>query len=103
MFLGNGNQDVNADGNPDLSFHCIFGSAEERFDAQMLFDPFEKQLDLPAAPIKFGNGESGQLKMVRQENKRLLFLVVIKSNATKFVGVVLEWIISDENAGLIAS
>jgi hypothetical protein len=36
------------DGNPNLRFDGILGGAEERLDAQMLFDPLEKQFNLPA-------------------------------------------------------
>jgi hypothetical protein len=31
-----------------LGFDGVFGFAEERLDAQVLFNPFEEQLDLPA-------------------------------------------------------
>jgi hypothetical protein len=36
-------QDVDRDGDPYLGFDGVFGGAEERFDPQVLFDPFEKQ------------------------------------------------------------
>src|SRR3989338_318045 len=37
----------------------------------MLLDPFEKQLDLPAATIKIGNALCRQVEMVGQEDQRL--------------------------------
>ncbi len=32
FLLDNRHQNVNADGNPDLSLHCVLGSAEKCFD-----------------------------------------------------------------------
>src|SRR6266699_2573470 len=33
---------MNRDGDPDLSLHIVLAGAVERFDAKVLFDPFEK-------------------------------------------------------------
>ena len=64
FLLDNRYQDVNADGNPDLSLHGILGRAEKRLDTQVLLDPFEKDFDSPAALVKPGDGQSGQGKVV---------------------------------------
>jgi len=37
-----GHQHINRDGDPDLSLHGVLAGAVERFDAKVLFDPFEK-------------------------------------------------------------
>jgi hypothetical protein len=37
-----GYQHINRDGDPDLSLHSVLAGAVERFDAKVLFDPFEK-------------------------------------------------------------
>jgi hypothetical protein len=47
LFLDDRYQQIDRDGNPDLSFHGVLGSAVERLDSKILFDPFEEQLDLP--------------------------------------------------------
>ena len=47
MLADNGDEHVNADGDPDLSFDGIVGGAEKPFDAQVLLDPFEEEFDLP--------------------------------------------------------
>ena len=52
FLLDNRYQNVNADGNPDLSLHCVFGRAEKCFDSQVLLDPLEKDFYLPAALVK---------------------------------------------------
>ena len=35
--------------------------------AEMLFDPFEEQFDLPAELVELGNGQSGRSKVVGEE------------------------------------
>ena len=50
-----------------MGFHCVLGGTKEGFDAQVLFDPFEEQFDLPAIPVEFGDGECGQGKVVGEE------------------------------------
>ena len=46
-FLDDGDEDVDGHGDPDLRLHCVLGCAEERLDAKVLFDPFEKQEGCP--------------------------------------------------------
>ena|SRR3989304_7602183 len=64
LLLDNRYQNVNADGNPDLSLHCVLGSAEKGFDSQILLDPFEKDFYLPATLVKPSDGQSWQCKIV---------------------------------------
>ena len=47
-FLDESHEDITRDGYPDLGLHRILGGAVKPVDAEMLLDPFEKQLDLPA-------------------------------------------------------
>ena len=54
-FFDDGNQHINADCNPDLRLHRDLACAQECLDMQVLLDPFEEQLRLPALPIEFGN------------------------------------------------
>jgi len=53
----NGYQDIYADGNPDLGLYGILGCTEEGLDAQVLFDPFEKQLHSPPSFEQKGNSK----------------------------------------------
>ena len=50
-FLGNGDQHVSADCDPDWHRGRVLVGAIKRLDAQVLLDPFEKQLDLPSLSI----------------------------------------------------
>ncbi len=52
----------------------MLGSSKKGFDPEMLFDPFEKQLHLPAAAIKIGNRDGRQNEVVGQEYKCFVVL-----------------------------
>src|SRR6516162_3671282 len=54
---------------------------------QVLFDPFEKQLDLPSTFVKFCNRQRRQREVVGQEHKPPVVLGVVEHDATKGVGV----------------
>ena len=49
--LDDGNEDVGGDGDPDLGLDRVLRSSKKDFDPQMLLDPFEEQLYLPAAAV----------------------------------------------------
>ena len=49
----------------------------------MLFDPFEKQFDLPALMIDRRDNRRGDLKIVREENKSLVDISGVKTDAAK--------------------
>jgi len=55
FFLDSRYENVNTDGNPDLSLHRVFGNAEKCFDTQILLDPFEENFYSPAAFVKSNN------------------------------------------------
>ena len=62
-----GDQHVRGDRSPYLRLDRVFGCSKERFDTQMLFDPFEEQLDLPALFVKCANSQRRKRHVVRQE------------------------------------
>lgn len=59
FFLKNRNKNVNAADNPDLSFYCVLSSAKECLDTMILYDPFEKDFNLPTAFVKLSNIHGG--------------------------------------------
>ena len=69
FFLDDGDQDVDSDGNPDLGLHTVGRRAEKSFDAQVLLDPFEEQLDLPTLTINRCDCKSRKKEIVGQEHK----------------------------------
>ena len=68
LFLDDGNQQVDRDGDPDLGFDGVLAGSEEDLDAQVLLDPFEEQFHLPLALIESANGGSGQSELVGEED-----------------------------------
>jgi hypothetical protein len=50
-----------------LTLHRILGDTKEGFDAQVLFDPFEKQLYLPTGAIQVGGCLGRESEVVGQK------------------------------------
>lgn len=48
-------QDVDADGDPELSLHRVIAGAIEVLDTKVLFDPLEEQFDSPPQLVELGN------------------------------------------------
>jgi len=62
--------------NPDLSEDGIPACPKEGFDLQVLLDPFEEKLDLPAVMINVADGFGDQVADVCEENVMLARLRV---------------------------
>ena len=93
-FLRNGNDEVGGYGNPDLRLHGVLAGAQERLDAQMLFDPFEEQLDLPAALVERADRQRRQCRVVGQEDQRLARLGILEFDAPQMLGVIANRVVS---------
>jgi len=61
-----GDEYVDRHRNPDLRLHRVLRNADKAFDAQVLLDPFEKQLDLPAIAIELGDRGGWEAEVVSQ-------------------------------------
>ena len=68
----------------------------------MLLYPFEEQLHLPAAPVKLGDGQRWQDKVVGQKYERLSSFRVFETDSPQRRIVVLERIETGEDNGLVA-
>ena len=66
-----GDEDVDGDGDPDLGLHGVGRSAIEGLDPQMLLDPFEEQLDLPATTVKLCDDIAGSVILLVRNTKAL--------------------------------
>jgi hypothetical protein len=81
-----------------LSLHGIGRSIQKRFDSQVLFNPLEKEFDLPAAFVKVGNGEEEIGKFyggispsaVSQNTRRLRSLLQGDPKLSREVGKLIE-------------
>ena len=96
-------QDVNAHGDPHLGFDCVGAVAEKVFDPQVLLDPFEEQLHLPAALVELGDGQRGKIEVIGQEHQDFAVLRVPVTHAPKAVWVVFDTFIESQPDDMIAS
>ena len=81
LLLDDDDQHVGGHGAPDLRLHRVLAGTQEAFDAQVLLDPLEEQLDLPAALVQGCNRQRRQRRVVGQEYQRLARLGVLEANA----------------------
>ena len=76
LLVKDGHHEVDGHCDPDLGLHCIGAGAEVMFDTQVAFDPLEEEFDLPTALVELGNGQSGDLQIVAEEDQMLGRLLV---------------------------
>ena len=76
LLVKDGHHEVNGHCNPDLGLHRIGARTEVVFDAQVAFDPFEEEFDLPSRLVELGYGERRDLQVVGEEDKMLGRLLV---------------------------
>ena len=100
-FLGNGDQHVSADCNPDLRLDRVLVGAIKRLDAQVLLDPFEEQFDLPALSIQVRYQLRFECEVVGQERDAFA-TVVLDDHASQCGGIVLAGIENCQYTSLIA-
>jgi hypothetical protein len=67
--IENGHHQVCADGDPDWGLHGIFAQAVEGFDAKVLLDPLEEELDLPAGFVDLRDHDGVDLEVVGDEDQ----------------------------------
>lgn len=67
----NGHHQVSADCDPDLGLHRVLARAAEGLDAQVLLDPFEEELDLPASLVELRHDCCFEIEVVGEEDQRL--------------------------------
>ena len=100
-FLRDGNQQVGRYGNPYLRLYRVLAGAKKHLDAQMLLDPLEEQLHLPALAIQIGDQLGLEGKVVGQKHQSLAG-VVLDHHPAHRRGVVLARQIGRQHTGLIA-
>lgn len=83
LLAHDGNQHINADGNPDLGLHRVFGVAVKAFDVEVLFDPFEEEFNSPAGTIELSDGECWQFEVVGDEDEFALMFSIVEANTAE--------------------
>ena len=87
FLFDDGHEHVDTDRDPHLSLHGVVGRAVESLDPQMLFDPLEEQLDLPAALVESRDRERRQREVVGQEHEPSFALHVVERDPPQRFGV----------------
>ena len=90
LFFHDCHEHIDTDGNPNLDLDRIVAEAVKVFDPQVLLDPFEEQLHLPAALIESGDGQGGKGEVVGQEDQTLAGVGIHIMDASEFVGVMAD-------------
>ena len=103
LLFQDGNQYINADGNPYLGFDCVGRGAVEGLYPKVLLDPFEKQFDLPAELVQTGNGPGRQVEVVGQKEELLLEFDIDVVNPSQEFGIKDRAFRAGQSNGLIAA
>jgi len=96
-----GDKQIDGDGRPDLGAHRVGRGAVKGFDAQMLFDPFEEQFDLPAVTIQLGDGQRRHGEVVGQEDQGFASDRIAVADASQRVGIIALGLQAGQHDGLV--
>ena len=102
LLFDNSDQHISGDGAPDLRLHRILAVADKPLDAQMLLDPLEEQLDLPAALVKCSNAQRRQGGIVGQKHQGLAGFRVFEADAPQLFRIVLRDVETIQRNALVA-
>ena len=80
---------IGTNGSPYLSFDGIDALPIERFDSQVLFDPFEEQFDLPTTLVIIGDLAGITMGYVGQQNNVLIILLVNQTHTSQRFRVIM--------------
>jgi hypothetical protein len=103
FLLEDGNEQVNADGNPDLSLDRVLGCSIEGLNAKILLDLFEKEFHAPTALVKLRNGQGQKGKVVGEEDKAFLGIRIQVTDAPKRLRIDFGSFGTFENDRLVAA
>ena len=99
--LDDGDEDIDGYGDPQLRLHGVLRGSIEPLDAQMLLDPLEEQLDLPAALVELANGHGRQVEVVGDEHQLLAGLAVVEADPAQVLGIETAGLDAVERDGLV--
>lgn len=98
-----GHHEVNAQGDPDLGAHGVLCGAEESFNSEVLFDPFEEQFDLPTAFVYGCDRQGGQFEVIGEKDQPLDGFRIDMADTPKRFGIIMFSLPSAQADGLVAS
>ena len=102
FFPNDSDQCIDRHRDPDLRLDRIFRGTEKLLDTKMLLDPFEEQLDLPAAFVKSADGFWRQDHLIGEEDERLAGFRVAEADPAQMRGVILFGIEAIQRNRLVA-
>jgi len=86
---------------PHLRENGVLARAQERPDLQMLLDPLEEELDMPAMSVDICNGFCGELRIVREELVDNIMFHIAVGHESQIFWIVLDGIRQDEGDAFI--
>jgi len=99
-FLCDGDQVIGGYGNPYLRLDGVLAGAKEHLDSQVLLDPLEEQLHLPALVVQVGNQLRLHGEIIGQQRQAFCLFVFGRHTAQR-CGVVLVGMIGPQQVRLI--
>ena len=78
---------VYSDDDPDLYFDCVFVMTEERLDAHMTFEPFEKQFNCPAGFIELCDKQIREFEVVGEKNEAFFCFRIDEDDPAQLLGI----------------
>jgi hypothetical protein len=103
LFLDDRDERINRHGYPDLRPHRVLRRSVKRFDAEILLDPAEKQLDAPAEFIEFGYRQRRLKKVVGQKREIAIILSIKIANPPQRLGIINFRFGTGQDDGLVGS
>ena len=100
--MGNYHDQIGADGRPNLCFDGINGLPIKRFDSQVLLNPFEEQLDLPAAFVVLADPGGTAIGDVGQKNNMLLAVGINQTYTSQSLRITILGLGAGQSDDLIA-
>ena len=82
-FLKVSKQQIHAERNIDLGEHGVFAVTKEALDLEVVLNPFEEKLDLPAFFIDLGDGLRREMKDVGEKDVVFVALEIALPDAPK--------------------
>ena len=101
IVLNDSDETICDDGNVNLDTHGIVTLSPERFDPEVLLNPFEKQFDLPPVFIKESDVFGGKIEVVRVVRECSMQVWSIVDDTPDFAWILLPVLLFREDNGLV--
>ena len=102
LLFDDSDQNISGNRAPDLGFDRIFALPDESFNAQVLLDPLEEQLHLPATFVQCRDGQGRKGSVVGQKNQGFSGIRVLEADSAQQIGVCLGGVVAVQGDSLIA-